>query len=291
MRTAAGVTGLATLESAWASRQQPATNTLALLADTHIPSTPEVIARDTNMTSNLQHVVRELITLPAMPAHVIVNGDCALQKGLPEDYANFASCVKPLMDSGLSLHLTMGNHDNRESLYNAMANQQPEHPLVHAKHVGIVATPHANLFLLDTLTETGVVSGELGTPQLEWLTHSLDTNADKPAVIIAHHNPQFTPPADGGRWLGIVDTPRLFDRIMSRKHVKAYVFGHTHEWALSKWQDVHLIGLPPVAYVFGQGKPNGWVEATLRADGVVLQLHTIEETHPRNGEKTHLVWR
>ncbi len=289
--TVAGTASLAMLQPTWAADSANNPNFLALLSDTHIPNTPDVTARDTNMTRNLKQVVRELVALKSKPAGVIINGDCAYLKGLAEDYANLANCVAPIVESGLPLHLTMGNHDDRSPLYAALAGQKPERPLVDSKHVSVLETPHANLFLLDTLTEVNVVTGKLGSAQRQWLAQALDAHADKPAIIVAHHNPQFAPPAEGARWTGMQDTAEFFDLITSRQQVKAYIFGHSHNWSVTKSGDLHLINLPPVAYVFGEGKPNGWVQAELHTDGVSLQLHTISAAHPQNGEQVHLAWR
>jgi 3',5'-cyclic-AMP phosphodiesterase len=262
----------------------------ALLSDTHIPSSPDVTARGVNMTANLQGVVAELCELSPRPAAVIINGDCAYLKGLPDDYANLAACVAPLSQSGLDLHLTMGNHDDRGPLYDALADQRPDSPPVRSKHVSVIESPHANLFLLDSLHQVDVVTGELGNEQLAWLAKELDARADKPAVLIAHHNPQFQAPPEGQPWGGMRDTDSFFDLISSRKQVKAFVFGHTHDWSTTRKDALHLINLPPVAYVFGEDKPNGWVLATLAADGIELELRTHDTTDRRHGQKVSLAW-
>ena len=69
--------------------------------------------------------VGEITALPVKPAGVFINGDCAYLKGLPDDYANLAQCVAPLSAAGLPLHVTMGNHDDRGPLYQALQTQQP----------------------------------------------------------------------------------------------------------------------------------------------------------------------
>jgi 3',5'-cyclic AMP phosphodiesterase CpdA len=265
-------------------------NRFALLSDTHIPSSPDVIARGVNMTENLRAVVAELCKLSPQPAAVILNGDCAYLKGLPGDYANLAECVAPLGQAGLDLHLTMGNHDDRGPLYDALADQRPDSPPIESKHVTVIQSPHANLFLLDSLRQVDVVTGELGEEQLAWLASELDARADKPAVIIAHHNPQFQAPPEGQPWGGLRDTDSFFDLITRRKQVKAFVFGHTHDWSTTRKADLHLINLPPVAYVFADDKPSGWVLATLAADGIELELRTHDTTDRRHGQKWSLDW-
>lgn len=290
IRSTAALTSLTLLQSGWAAEEGNSSR-FALLSDTHIPGRLDIEARGVNMTANLRQVVAQLCALEQKPAGVIVNGDCAYLRGLPQDYANLAQCVAPLETAGLPLHLTMGNHDNRGPLYDALAAQRPENPLVESKHVSVIETPHANLFLLDSLFEVNVVTGELGEAQRQWLAEALDARSDKPAIVIAHHNLQFQAPPEGSAWGGLRDTDAFFELLKARKQVKAYVFGHSHNWSLSERDGIHLINLPPVAYVFTEGKPNGWVDARLKPDAIDLQLHTIDPQHPQNGEQVRLAWR
>ncbi len=282
--------GLTVLRSGWGAEGTANPQRFALLSDTHIPSSPEIAARDTNMTANLRQVVRELTALADKPAGVIINGDCAYLKGLPADYRNLADCVAPLHDNGLPLHLTLGNHDNRDVLYEVMASHRPTQPPVASKHVTVIETPLANWFLLDSLLEVDVVTGQLGVEQRAWLAQALDARTDKPALVVAHHNPQFEAPPEGQRWGGLQDTAELFGLLRERKQVKAYFFGHSHNWSISRRDELHLINLPPVAYVFAAGKPNGWVLADVRPDGIQLKLHTIDAAHPQNGQLVELGW-
>lgn len=263
---------------------------LAWLSDTHIPSSPDVAARDVNMTANLKQVVQELLALKQRPEAVLINGDCAYLKGLPEDYANLADCVAPLHAADIPLHVTMGNHDDRQPLYDALKQIDGQASPVQTKHVGIIETPFANLFLIDSLFEVNVVTGELGPQQLTWLGRALDERKDRPAVVVGHHNMQFEAPPEGTRWGGIKDTSALLETLTSRAHVKAYVFGHTHNWSISRKGDLHMINLPPVAYVFGAGKPNGWVHTRLHAEGMTLTLHTIDPGHPQHQEQVEIAW-
>ncbi len=282
------VAGWVAVKSGWAA-ETGAPSTFALLSDAHIASDPGTMARGTNMTANLRQVVSEILADRAKYAGVIINGDCAYLKGLPGDYQNLAGLVRPLAEGGLPLHVTMGNHDNRPALYDALADQKPAAPLVESKHVSLLETPKANWFLLDSLFQTDVVTGELGQSQLHWLAQALDAKTDKPAIIMAHHNPQFEP-NENGSWSGLKDAKALFDLLQARPHVKAYIYGHTHDWRISKAGRLHLINLPPVAYVFAEGKPNGWVEASVHDAGLRLHLRCIDSSHPQHGQTADLAW-
>jgi 3',5'-cyclic-AMP phosphodiesterase len=269
----------------WAAEKPADPNYWVWLSDTHIWEERDKVHRGTKPALNFGIVRRDILALPKRPAAAIVTGDCAFSVGNAGDYATLADEVKPLREAGMSLHFAFGNHDERTNFPAAFAEVRQEKPPVVDKFVAVLETPHANLFLLDSLLKTKFTPGELGQPQLDWLAKTLDARADKPAVVMAHHNP------DNGLGSGLTDTKALFDVLLPRKHVKAYVFGHTHQWKVSKKDDLHLVNLPTTAYVFSEGVPQGWVEATLAADGVTLVLHGIDPKHAKHGEKIELKWR
>ena len=78
--------------------------------------------------------------------------------------------------------------------------------------------------------------------------------------------------------------------LASHSHVKAFIFGHSHNWSVTRQGELTLINLPPVAYTFAPGKPNGWVAAEVIANGLNLTLHTIDPAHPQQGERVELRW-
>ncbi|WP_404310878.1 metallophosphoesterase family protein [Neorhodopirellula lusitana] len=262
----------------------------ALLSDTHIPSSPDRTSRGANMTENLQQVIGEVLARKTPPSDLIVNGDCAHLKGLPGDYQNFVRCLGPAQQAGIALHLTMGNHDDRQPLYDALSDQRPTATPVMSKHVSIIETPHANWFLLDSLFRVNVVTGELGEAQIDWLAEQLDARSNKPAIVMTHHTPQFTAPQEDKPWNGISDTERLFEVLDSRKQVKAYLYGHSHHWSHSQRGHFHMINLPPVAYLFNKKDPNGWVEAVLTDNAMRLELRTLNPQHPLAGETIEVSW-
>lgn len=276
----------------WGAAEQADPHRFALLADTHTPAGPDVTSSNgTNMTANLKRVVAELTALAERPAAAIVNGDCARHKGLPEDYRNFAGLVRPLAEAGIPLHLTLGNHDDREPFFRTLEVDPPADPPVASKHVAVLESPRANWFLLDSLEEVNGTPGALGEAQRAWLARELDARRDKPAIVLAHHHPQFAMPGAERRWSGLKDSDRLFELLAARPHVQAYVYGHTHNWSVGERDGIHLINLPPVAYVFREGRPNGWVDAHLLEDGLRLKLHALDREHPQHGETVELKWR
>ncbi|MEK7781379.1 MAG: phosphohydrolase, partial [Verrucomicrobiota bacterium] len=77
-----------------------------------------------------------------------------------------------------------------------------------------------------------------------------------------------------------------------RPQVKAWVYGHTHNWKVTQdASGVHLVNLPPVAYIFREGDPSGWIHATTRGDGMRLELRAIDPKHKAHGQVVDLKWR
>jgi len=274
--------------------QQPADpRRWILLADTHIAENRDQVRRGVKPAEGFVQTRREILALPARAAGVLVAGDCVYLEGKPGDYRVLAEEVKPLRQSGLPLHFALGNHDNRGNFSAAFADALPKpaggppvaNPPVADKYVALLETPHVNWFLLDSLVKTNHTPGELGKVQLDWLARSLDARADKPAIVLAHHDP------DNGLGNGLLDTKAFFEVLAPRKQVKAYVFGHTHRWQLSEHYGIHLINLPATAWVFAAAEARGWVDATLTADGINLELHCLDPKHPKHGEKAELKWR
>lgn len=261
---------------------------IAILNDTHIGQKQPA---DSQNPSHLRETVKWLVALEKCPALVVINGDLAQLDGQPGDYAAFVELIRPLREAGLPVHLTLGNHDDREVFFEGVRKTDPATPLDESKYVGVVETKFANLFLLDSLKLVNKAPGELGAAQIEWLTKQLDARPKKPAIIIAHHNPRL-----GGDPLhfpgGLEDSEALWQMLAPRKHVKAYVHGHIHHWSRAAHQDIHIVNTPAVSYVANpKTSTTGWTMARLGEHGVELTLHTHIADHEWNGLVTKLEWR
>ena len=259
----------------------------ALFSDIHLAADKSLNARGINMTDHFRTVSREVLDLPEAPAAVFVTGDCAHNSGQTGDYAVVADLLKPIRQARMPVHLMLGNHDNRERFWEAFAAEKAaKRPLVD-RQVALVSTPRANWFILDSLEKTLSTPGLLGREQLDWLGTALDAHADKAALVLVHHNPEL----NGGN-MGIKDTASFYEVIRPRKQVKAYIYGHTHNWKVEQDSSgIHLVNLPPVAYVFQPGKPAGWVHMTLGSEGMKLELRCIDTKHPEHGQVHNLKWR
>jgi 3',5'-cyclic-AMP phosphodiesterase len=261
----------------------------ALLADTHIAADPETVHRGVKMAANLERAVAEVIALDPKPAGVVLNGDAAFLKGAAGDYAFLAELLKPVSAADIPIHFTLGNHDHREHSRKGLLRGAARSPLV-SRHVAVIESNRANWFLLDSLDVVNVSPGLLGKKQLAWLATALDARPGKPALVVVHHNPQSPLPEKPSC---LLDTEQLNEVLVPRKQVKALIFGHTHQWRRDRHEGIHLINLPPVAYLFDRNKesPNGWVDLRLRDGGGDLALHAFDPKHPQAGQRIELTWR
>lgn len=259
-----------------------------LLNDTHIG---EKHPPDSPVPSHLKQVVAEILQQRKKPAAVIINGDLALTDGQPDDYVHFAKLIAPLQSANVAIHVTLGNHDNRDAFYSVMKQQRVEKPFVESRHISVVTTPNANFFLLDSLKETMVTQGTIGKQQLSWLTKALDDRADRPAIIVAHHNPRLG--GDPNHFSGgLIDSSKLWDILKDRLHVKAYIHGHIHDRTNAQHEGIHILNTPATSYVANkQLSTTGWTVARLSPTGIQLTTQTNDASHPWNGDRQSLLYR
>jgi 3',5'-cyclic AMP phosphodiesterase CpdA len=241
-------------------------------------------------------MVRDILQLSTQPTGMIISGDCAASRGKIGDYKQLIEYLKPLRESGIKVHAALGNHDNRENFLQAFpevitTKKNPhlkaktvwnDNSTSNTKQVDVIETKHANWFILDSLVKTNETPGSFGKQQLKWLADELDTRREKPALIVAHHNPDVLV----GQ--GLLDTPEFAKVINSRQQVKAYIFGHTHFWDTSRIDKLQLINLPSTAWLFNNKAVLAWVVATLHEKGITLELKTIDKKDKRNDTKVEI---
>lgn len=259
----------------------------ALLSDTHIAADLAAVLRGVTMAEHLRKAVADVAALSPRPAAAFINGDLAFGKGLVEDYSALLDVLAPLRRAALPLYVGLGNHDHRDNFRTALPQHDRVGSAVDARQACVVESPRANWFLLDSLDKTNEVPGTIGVAQLKWLADQLARRADKPALVMVHHNPDREDPTRGG----LTDTVALLDLLHAHRNAKALFYGHSHQWSIREENGLHLVNLPAVAYVFQEGMPSGWVDVRLSENGATLELRCVDPAHKQHGEKHDLTWR
>jgi 3',5'-cyclic-AMP phosphodiesterase len=262
-------------------------HTFAFFSDTHIAANPQERYLGVNMSDHLAECIRQVAVWPVTPAAVMLNGDLAFLAGKRGDYATFGQVITPLR-AVAPLHLSFGNHDHRGHFWAAFpADAAAQKKTLH-RQAAVLPAERVNWLQLDSLDRTDDTPGKLRTAQLHWLTQELDARPDKPAIVLVHHNPQFN-----NHKTGLMDTPELMEVVAPRRHVKAIIYGHTHNWQITEHQPsgIHLINLPPTSYPFLYGRPAGWVRVSLAADSADFELRSLDSRYPDHGKVHTLKWR
>lgn len=253
----------------------------ALLADVHVPADVENNYRGFYPYRNLEKIIPDIIS--ASPDSAVIAGDLARLTGESGDYANFKKLLSPLAEK-TPVFMALGNHDNRENFLKAFETTAGQKQAVKGKHVIVVQKAPVRLILLDSLLFTDKVPGLLGKEQRQWLENYLKECDNTPTILCFHHTLE-----DGDD--ALLDVLRLFDTIKSTKKVKAIVYGHSHKYAFSQYEGIHLINLPAIGYNFSDAEPVGWVEARLTATGGDFTLHVAGGNNDADGRVTRLTWR
>ncbi|MDP6524909.1 MAG: metallophosphoesterase [Kiritimatiellia bacterium] len=259
----------------------------ALMSDVHIAGDKAKIMRGVNLVEHFTRACAQIAELNPRPAASAVTGDCTLLDGQPDDYMVLSEVLVPIREAGVPVHLVLGNHDCRERCWASIAPDAGQDKVVENRHITVVESPHANWLMLDSLDVVNRSPGALGEAQLKWLDVALAERSDKPALIVTHHNPLF-----GKEKSGLSDTGPLYEVLLSHSNVKAHFFGHTHKWSTKPHDSgIHLINLPPVAYVFNKEKPSGWIDVRLKANGATVQMNSLNPEHRQHGQTVELEWR
>lgn len=279
--------GLALGPSLFAAPRKTDEHCWALISDIHIAADPAKLGRGVNMTDHFKVVVKEILALDTQPGNTLINGDLAFNTGESEDYEQVLELLKPLRASGMPVHLALGNHDHRKRFRASLLKDNATKIPLEDRQASIIETPRVNWFVLDSLDKTNETPGVLGKEQLAWLADSLDAHANKPALVVVHHNPNLK----GGE-NGLTETKEFLEIIRSRNQVKAYIYGHTHHWSHARDESgIHFINLPTTAYIFDKTSPQAWVLVDLMEDGMRLKVNCLDKTHEESGRVLDLKWR
>ncbi len=264
-----------------------------LMSDTHIDENPHRLRNETNIFGNLEIAVQRILNGNEFgkPAGVIILGDIANTDGLISEYGLAWALLRHLPKAGIPVHFAMGNHDNRGNFYTVFPDQLPETALVRNRHIEIIEAPNTYHFILDTLARVDdyITGGELGSIQRDWLDKALGDYNDKPVMLHGHHYPWPNTQTDG-TVRGLEDYQEFLEIVHSHRHVKAYIFGHSHRFGISLDQDLRFLNVPTTAGHAGS-QPVGYIHAFFYPDKMRLQIECIDTSESWHGDSGTLVYR
>ena len=259
----AGVAGCRSLSRTDGSDE----NLSVLISDLHVGGVNKKLAYT---RPRLEKVVNEILAMRPLPKRVICFGDIGLSYGLAADYAVSRPILQRLVDAGVDLHLTMGNHDRRSAFLRCWP-EYGRNALVPGRFTQVVSLGSADLVLLDTLKGTddraendmGPVEGTIDPAQLAWFEKFV-SEAKRPFFVGSH---QF-------RDL-YIEGAKPIARAAKSAFFTGWIYGHDHSWcpdiAVASWGQRRIyptLALPST----GLWGDIGYVVFRTDADGATAEL-------------------
>lgn len=209
---------------------------IAQLSDVHVRRRGELYRGLVDSNRMFAEAIEHLRGLDRRPDLVVLTGDL-VDEGHADEYANACELLKAL---DLPCLVVPGNHDERVNFTTAFRNHAylpangPLHYCVDEFPVRIVA--------LDSCPP-GKHHGDVRADGLEWLRATLDSDLEKPTLVLMHH-PPFTsgiPYLDDYRYF---EGDRLASIIEGRKNIEAVLCGHVHRSMVRRWAGTVVMACP-----------------------------------------------
>lgn len=194
---------------------------IAHITDPHIKLPGKLAYQRVDTATMLTRCVAEVCRLDPQPDLVVVTGDL-VDMGLPEEYAELKTLLAPLRQPVI---VVPGNHDEREALRAAFANEG-YFAASGFLHFAIDDRYPLRIVGLDTLVPLEG-RGELCAERLAWLEETLARQPARATLLLMHHPPFLT-------GIGHMDAIGLagreaFAEIVSRHpQIELILCGHLH---------------------------------------------------------------
>lgn len=198
------------------------------VSDFHVDLCVRTAAGTVDTRERLRQAVAWVDALRPVPDVVLVTGDL-VNDGTPEQYAFVKQMLSMLT---VPCYVVPGNHDDRENMRRAFADQGYLDSESDYLHYVIDGCP-LRLVALDTLIP-GQEQGELCTRRLTWLEERLSDAPARPTLIFMHHPPFATgmPTFD---MIGLRGAPEMAALIARHSQIEAIICGHVHQPLHTKW--------------------------------------------------------
>lgn len=201
-----------------------------VLSDLHLVDEGET-SHGLDTYARLEQGIEAVNTRHADADFCVLAGDLADlgHKGAVAPYARLKELVARL---GMPCHITIGNHDNRETYVAVFgAGERAETGCIDK----VIDAKGYRVILLDS-AEAETHEGVLEPAQTDWLAARLAEAADKPVVVILHHhaNPLHT------RVDRIIlrEADRFLAALKTHGDIRQVIAGHVHYTSCGVWHGI-----------------------------------------------------
>lgn len=200
-------------------------NLVCIITDTHVRP-------GRYQQEYFEKTIDGILALNPRPLNVLCLGDIAYLTGKKEEYLAAKQGLDRLEQAGITVTMTMGNHDRRANFAEVFPEKAAKSELSH-RMVYTVTTPNADFILMDSLQEgedheKWINQGDIDPEQRAWLEAKLETYTSKPVFVMAHH---------------AIHETKLGKLLMKYPCCKGYIYGHEHIWK-SGWAHLNFRDRP-----------------------------------------------
>ncbi|MBN2628906.1 MAG: phosphodiesterase [Rhodobacteraceae bacterium] len=251
-----------------------------VLSDLHL-GVPGVPVNGLDTAARLADAVTVINRDHANADFVLVAGDLA-DRGEVEAYHALRDLLAPLT---MPVHLTLGNHDDRDSFLSVWGAER-DHPQGRVSKV--IDMGGHRVILLDT-SEPGLVGGRLCEGRQAWLADRLDEAEDRPVIVVMHHPAnRLSLPVDD---IALEDAERFAAILATHPEVRMVIAGHVHLPTAGVWCGLPMVTLagshysvsPHVPGVPGDQRrlegPAQFAVVLAADDGVTVHFHDYLDRH------------
>jgi len=226
--------------------------TFVQISDTHIGPRGE-LPYGTDTAANLVAVAQRVREMDLDPAAIIFSGDLS-DRGDPESYEHFAEILEDHFTLlGAPLLLGLGNHDSRVPFRQIVLGETDASD-ESVPHYYSQVIQGVRVIMLDSVIP-GVVHGNLGAEQMEWLDHELAAGAPAGCLVVIHHPslPRGVPRTDDY----LLNDRNELAEVLSRHSVLGVLCGHSHVSTSGVFGGALHVAAPATAYLLDPSIRNG----------------------------------
>ncbi|MEM8949554.1 MAG: phosphodiesterase [Pseudomonadota bacterium] len=200
--------------------------------------------------AHLERCIDAIQAFEPAPDVVLITGDLTNDG----DLAAYQTMADLLARVDKPLYPIPGNHDDRElirAVFPDIRARSSEGPLCYA----IEGWP-VRIVALDSSVD-GKPYGRLGEAQLDWLSRTLDADAEKPTLVMLHH-PPFKTGIGHMDWSMLRDSETLARVIEEHPQVERVLCGHVHRAVQTRFAGTIAQIAPGIAHqvklTLGEGR-------------------------------------
>ncbi|KQX35583.1 hypothetical protein ASD04_12375 [Devosia sp. Root436] len=216
-----------------------------VMSDLHVMPQGELsMTLDTG--ARLEQAVDAVIARYGDADFCVLAGDLA-DLGQPAAYRRLKAIIARLP---IPVHITLGNHDHRPSFLSVFG----DHFVAETGKIDkIIDIKGYRIILLDS-SEPGRVDGVLTQAQIAWLKARLAEAADRPVIVILHHNANALHIESDN--IAILDPEAFIQALKTHPDIRQVIAGHVHLTSTATWRGLSFTTLSGNHYSCSVDQPH-----------------------------------